>query len=169
MSIRLIGLAPLPVVPRPHQRVLEHRELVGVVAEVVEDAKDQARRDRAASHGDRSGDRRAHLVATHARHEVLARAHGFGQAREFHAVADEVRPHRQHDVDRDVGLACRFEQDLHEGHGLVAGVGDGPAAPEAEQLLELIDDDQQVVGGRGAGLADSARPVPACCAGAWLR
>ena len=53
--------------------MLEERQLILVVAEVVQQPQHQARRDVAAGDRDRPGDRRAQRVARHARHQVLAR------------------------------------------------------------------------------------------------
>jgi hypothetical protein len=107
-----------PLVPRAHQRVLQQRELVLIGAHVVQQPLHEARRDTRARYRHRAGDRRAQLVARHARHQVLAVVERLRQAGEFHAVADEVRPHGHHDVDGHDGLFARFEQKLHEPDGV---------------------------------------------------
>ena len=58
MSMRLAGLMMLrPVVPGPHQRVLQNRQLILVVAELVQQASNESRRDLAAADRHRPGDR----------------------------------------------------------------------------------------------------------------
>ena len=151
----LAGLAMVfPVVPRPHQRVLQDGQLILIVAELVQQPANQPRRDLAAAHGDRTGDRQSDLVAGHPRHQVLAVVDRLRQPRVLHAVADEVGSHRQHDVDRQRGLASRFEQELDERDRFVAGVLDQAASAEAKQLLELIDDHEEVVAGRDSRVTD---------------
>ncbi len=127
--------------------------MILVGADFVQQALDEPRRDPRTSHGYRAGDRRTQLVARHARHEVLPCVERLGQAGILHALADEVRPHRQHDIDGHYGLAAGLEQQLHERHGLVARGRHLPAPLESEELLELIDDDQDVVARRDVGLA----------------
>ena len=144
----------LPVIPRPHQRVLHERQLIVVVAEVVEDAVDQPRRDRGARHADRARNRRAQRVARHAADEIQPAVHRFRQAGEIHAVADEIGAHRQDDVDRRVALARGFEQQAHERDRLVARVGNLVAAAEPEQLFELIDEHEDVLVRRDVRLTD---------------
>ena len=58
-----IRVAALPVVPGAHQGVLQDRQLVHVVADVVEQALHQARRDAPTAHADGPGDHRLQLVA----------------------------------------------------------------------------------------------------------
>ena len=84
-----------------------------------------------------------------------------GQTGELHAVADEVRPHRQHDVDRHARAArAASSSSLTKAIGFVAGVRDLVAAAEPEQLLELIDEHEDVVVGRQCAPAGrrSTRP-----------
>ena len=54
---RALRMMLVPVVPHAHQRVLHNRELVGILADVVEQTIDEARRDRSASDAHRIGDR----------------------------------------------------------------------------------------------------------------
>ena len=49
--------------------MLEHRQLVGIVAHVIEQSLHQARRDRSAGHGDRAADGLRELIARQARHQ----------------------------------------------------------------------------------------------------
>ena len=141
-----------PELPHAHERVLHDRQLVVVVAEIVEDAVHQPRRHRGASHRGGTGHGGAQAVAGHASDEIETGVHGLGQPAEVHAVADEVGPHGDDDVDGQGRLRCRLEQQLHERHGFVAGVLDLPAAAEAEQLLELVDEHQHVLVGGNACL-----------------
>ena len=59
-----------------------------------------AGRDLATADGHRAGDRLAQLVAGQPRHQVLAVVDRLGQVGELRAVAEEVRAHGEHDVDR---------------------------------------------------------------------
>jgi hypothetical protein len=61
----------------------------------------------------------------------------------------EIRPHRQRYVDRKIRLRVSFEEKTNKGHHFFAetiliGIGASSQLPVAEQLLELIDDDQKV-------------------------
>ena len=77
------------------------------------------------------------------------------QARVLHAVADEVGAHRQHDVDRQLAVCVvASSSSLTKATASSRDVLDLAAPPEAEQLLELIDDDEDVVVGGNARLAD---------------
>ncbi len=140
---RLILLVvPQPAVPGPHQGVLQDRQLVGVVAEVVEEALHQAPADRSARHPHRSLDGALALVPAQAGDEVLALVDRFRQIRELGTVAQEIRAHRDHHVDRDLLLPGRFQQELHEVGSLFLALPAGLV--EAEDLLELIDHHEEV-------------------------
>jgi hypothetical protein len=142
--------AGLPVGPAAGQGVLEQRELVGVVAHVVDEAGEQGGGDVGAAHPRRALDGGAAFVAAHARHEVLAAVDGFGQAGKAGAVAEKIGAHGEDDVDRDV-LGAGFEQQVDEGGGGVAVFGLVGEIAVAEELFELVDDEQQAgaVGQRG--------------------
>ena len=151
---RTVRAAPArPFVPGAHQRVLQDRQLVGVVAHVVEQAVDQWRRQRRAHHRRRAGDRLGDLVAGQPRDQVLAAVDRLGQATKPRAVAQEVRAHRDHDIDVQPGLAAGRQQQLDEGAGVVTGVGTVAGFQAAEQLFELIDQYQQLVGRGQPGFA----------------
>ena len=144
--------APLPLVPRPHEGVLEAGQLIRLITEVVEQSLQQARREGAAGDADGAFDGALELLAGHPRDQVFAAVHGLGEVLELRAVADEIRAHGEHDVDRHVLLRGRLEQHAHE---LVRRVALGRAAlVEAEDLLELIDDEQEVRARRELRLAD---------------
>jgi hypothetical protein len=69
------------------------------------------------------------------------------------AVADEVGAHGKHDVDRSGGALGSFEQGRHEKPSFRAAVLLAALAHEAEQLFELIDEEQQAFAfGKVAGL-----------------
>jgi hypothetical protein len=72
---------------------------------------------------------------------------GFGQPEKLRTVSQEVRPHGQNDVDRQLG-ADGLQKQIDKGNRSL----EGPVWPrlsrlqilKAEQLLELIDDDQEI-------------------------
>ena len=140
-----IRIVALPVVPGAHQCVLQDRQLVHVVADVVEQALHQARRDAPAADADGAGDRRLQLVAGQARDQVLAIADRLGQSAKPVAVAEEVRAHGDDDVHRHFGLLRRLEQQLDEGRRFIPGVALFGEIGKAEKLFELIDEDQQIL------------------------
>src|SRR5205814_10063891 len=59
----------------------------------------------------------------------------------------------EHDVDRVLALARGLKQQLDEGRGLVAVLLARGDAREAEQLLELVNDDEQTLVRRHSVLA----------------
>src|SRR5215475_14278546 len=69
------------------------------------------------------------------------------------AIADEIGAHRDQDVDLRFLAAARFEEKLYELRGFLApsrllgriAVGGAVDAAEAEQLLELVDQDEDRV------------------------
>ena len=144
------GAGGLPVKPGAVQRMLQDRQLVGVVAHVIEQPGQQQRADLFLGHTGRSGDGSADLVTGQPGHQVLALVDGLGQAAKLGAITQKIRAHRQHHMDRHLGLRGGFQQQLHKGHGIVGrGVGGcvGRAA-EAEQLLKLVHHHQQLGAGR---------------------
>ncbi len=137
-----VGIALL--FPGAHQRVLQHGQLVGFFADIIEQAFQQLRRDRAAEQVDRAFDGLAQLFARQAGDQVLALIHRFGQAVEVVAIADEIRAHRHDDVNRQVPLPAQGQHDLDESRRLRAVFGLVRFKAEAEQLFELIDQQQQI-------------------------
>ena len=89
-----------PALPGAGQRVLHHRQVVEVVADVVEQALHQPRRDPGAAQLDRLDDGLFALLALEPRHQVAAAAHRLGQVGEIGAGAQRVRAQRQHHADR---------------------------------------------------------------------
>src|SRR5215472_8123681 len=102
------GAVALPVIPCSHQGVLEYGKLVVVAADVVEQAKNQARSDISSTDGNRTRYSGTKFVASHSRYKILSFVHSFRQAGEFHAVPDEVGSHRNHDKDRNFILLYRL-------------------------------------------------------------
>ena len=129
------------LLPGAHQHVLQHGKLVGIVADLVQQALRHGRADRRAAFLRRLLDRGAPLGAAQVRHQELTLAQRLGQALKARAVAEEIEPHGQHDVDARARGAHCGEQQAHE-RGRLVGVAAAHAF-EAEDLLELIDDDQQ--------------------------
>jgi hypothetical protein len=148
-----------PVGPGAVERMLQDRELVRVVADVVEEPRDQNRRDRSFAHPDWPQDGGADFVAGQARDEVLAVIDRLGQAEKLRAVPDEVRAHRKQDVDRHFALRARFEQQLDEGDGVLPrAIGrlgrTSRRSAEAEQFFELVHYYEQLHAFRQARLRD---------------
>lgn len=128
------------LLPQPHQRVLHQRQLVGVGAHVVDDPRNKARLDLAFEHLRWPFDRCGDLLTGEARAQILRVSDRLGQSLELGATAEEVRAHRQHDIDRYAALVCACQEQRDKGLGLLAA----GEALVAEQLLELVDQDQQV-------------------------
>lgn len=101
------GAVAGPVLPGAHHRVLHQGQLILIVAQVVQHAVHQPRRNRATGHGHRAGDGRAQAVSAHPPDQEQPRVHRLGQTGEVHAVPDEVRPHRDDDVDRGTAAGRR--------------------------------------------------------------
>ena len=103
-----------PDVPRAHQGMLQTGELVGLLAEIVQQPLQEPRRDLSAGDLDRPFDDAFVLLARQARNQELAAVDHLGQAFELTALADEVGTHGQHDVDRHVLLRRGFQQQADE-------------------------------------------------------
>src|ERR1700682_5261385 len=142
-----------PMIPCAHEGVLQHRQLVMVVTEVVEQPQNQALGYFASGYADRAHDGGSQVVAGHAWHNVQACVDNLGQPGELHTVADEVGAHGQHNVNRHVVLACGFQKQLEKGYSFVPGVLDVFTSAKAEQLLELVYHHEKIVMGGNARLA----------------
>ena len=157
--------------PLPHavERVLQQRQLVRPphqpvelvaavlivprreIGEVVEQPVDQRRLDIDVADLGRPADRLAAILAGHARRQEHAGVDGVGQAFDQRAGAEILGAHRDRHVDAGVRLARAFKQQRDEGFGLFAAV----IVLVAEQLLELVDQQQQV-----GALAQMPRAAP---------
>ena len=98
-----------PIIPGSHQRVLEDWELIGIVADIVQETSDQRLGDTPSSNPDGPGDGHTSFIARQSRDEVLAVIDGLRQALKLRAVADEIRTHGQDNVDRQLMLTRCFE------------------------------------------------------------
>ena len=148
-----------PVIPGAHQRMLQNRQLVRAVARLVEQAVDKTARNLGLAHPHRLLDHGAALVARHARNEEQAVGHRLGQITEARAVTDKIRAQRQHDVDWQLALSRRFQQQFDEGGRIVRALN---RARKAEQFLKLVNHHQQVFARRQAGEArclNQAKPA----------
>ena len=121
-------------------------------------------RDLRAADRHRALDGRSQLRARHPRHQELAVVQRFRQSGELRAIAEVVRSHRQHDVDGNVLLLRRIEEQIDARGGLLARiVGLSAIRPKRNSLLELVGDDEQAVAGvgeqlpRGGGQPEAAR------------
>src|SRR5262249_20320415 len=99
--------------------------------------------------GDRLLNGLTQLVPSHGGEQVQALVNGVRQAGERRALAEKLRAHGEHDIDRQVSLLRRFEQQLDERLRFVEGAT-GCTLHEAEQLLKLVNENQEL-GRRGQG------------------
>ena len=120
--------------PHPHQRMLQQRQLIRIVAEIIEKAGRELRIHGSAADPCRSLDRFATLLPSQARRQILGAVDRFRQAHEQRAMAQEVRSHGEHYVDRLIALRGARQQQPHEGIGFVRVA----LLAEAEDLLELV-------------------------------
>ena len=80
--------------------MLQTRELIGLLTQIVQEPLQQPRRDLPAGDLDRPFDDPLVLLASEPGNQELAPVDHLGQACELAALADEVGTHREHDVDR---------------------------------------------------------------------
>ena len=79
--------------------MLEERKLVGVIIrKIVEQTIHQAVTDGGAGVFDRPDDCLRQLCTHHARNQIDSPVNGFWQASKVHAIAEEIRPQSQDDV-----------------------------------------------------------------------
>ena len=147
---RALASPPVPVAPGAVQGVLEDRELVGVVAHVVDQLGEQHRIDLGATDQGRVGDRLAALLAAEAGHQVEPLGDRLRQGLELGAIPQEIGAHCEHHENRRLPLGGGGEQQVDQGPSFAHGFGfDGqrsafPQHPVAEQFLKLVDHHQQV-------------------------
>ena len=151
MRIRL-RLHPHAVQDMLHERKLigaprQHGRLIGAVlvfprrkaGKIVQQAVDQSGLEREPAYSGWPLDRLPDFLPCHAWRQVEARVDPLRQPREQRAGTQELRPHRHHDVDRDIRRLRAFQQQRDEClRLLVAGV-----VSVTKQLLELVDQEQQ--------------------------
>src|SRR5262245_7975013 len=80
-----------PMLPGPHERVLKARQLVRIVAYVIEQAIDQARCDLAAANPDGLDNGGTPLLSGHAWNEVQSSRYSLGKITEPRTIADIIR------------------------------------------------------------------------------
>jgi len=131
------------------------RRLILIVADVVEQTSDKARRDFTLRDVDRSRHRFFQLIATEPRDQILAFVDCFGKFPELRTVAEVIRTHRQNDVDGQLALTRRFEKKFDEGGSFVPVFLILGRARKTKDLFKLIDDHQQVFVFRNDSLANS--------------
>ena len=129
---RVFLMARFPVIPGPHQSVLQHWKLVVIVAKIVQEPQREALRNGPSGNRDRAGNGGAQLVARHARNQIKTVVHGFRKPLKLDAVAQEVRAHGKHDIDGNVLLSGSFQKEFEESHRQVPRVPAAIAAPETE-------------------------------------
>ena len=123
--------------------MLQAGQLVGLLTEIVQQAA-ASRRGAICPPATLIGPSMTRLYCSRVepRDQELAAVDHLRQAFELTALADEVRAHRQHDIDRHFLLRDGFQQQADE---LVGGFLLRLARfVEAKDFLELIDDQQEV-------------------------
>ncbi len=142
--------------------MLQHRQLVLAVLDIVEQPEEQARGDGGAADADRAFDRFLDLVPAHPRDEEFPVVDSLGQPQELRAFPQKIRAHGQHDINILVRLLRGVQQQVHEADGFLLARGAGPV--KAEQFLELIDHEQQFGAGGSSGLAHGLKQTVAAAA-----
>src|SRR6185503_17272879 len=112
-----------------------------IVADVVQQAIDQRLTYLAARDANRSGHGEAALVARHAWDQILAVVYCFGQTLKLCTVAEKIRTHGEHDIDRQLTLLCGFEQEFYKS-GCLISAGALVCRAETKQLFKLIDNEK---------------------------
>ncbi len=100
----------LPKIPRIRKRMLQNRELVGRVTDVVQQLIDEPGCDPFFSDSDGPDDGTLQLVTSHARDEIEPIVDPFRKVREDGALAQKIRTHRQHHVQRYVRVRARVQE-----------------------------------------------------------
>ena len=138
---RALLLLPFLLLNRhPQQGVLQDRQLVLLPSDVLDQALDQRLLDVAVLDLGRLDDRLTQLVLGHARQQVMRLVQCLGQTLEARAVTEVLGAHRGDDVDPGRLAVGYREQDFDQACPLgVLVIG-----PVAEDLLELIDQQQKV-------------------------
>src|SRR5580704_14724292 len=144
--------------------MLQHRKLIEHVAAIVEQSFDQFRLDRSGRLFDRFSDCLLELTAGEVWDEILRRAHRLRQPVEIGAIANEIRAHGDEHAHVLDAAAIGVEKDLHELRRFVppSRFLDAAAAvaeagkTEAEQFLELIDDQDERSTAEATGFRERA-------------
>jgi hypothetical protein len=113
--------------------------------------------DRASSDAYRLLDSGPLLVARHSRNKIEPGRDRLRQIAKPRTVADEVGAHRQRDIYRHLRLPRRLKDKLYK-RGVIPGLAGG--ADEPEDFLELVDDDEKILGfwkSRQANYFDEAK------------
>jgi hypothetical protein len=114
--------------------VLQHRQLVLVVLDVVEQPEEQARGDGGAAHADGAFDGLLDLVPGHAGDEEFPVVDRLGQPEELRTFAQKIRAHGQHDVHVLLRLLRGVQQQVHEADGFLLAGGAGPVEAEHPRI-----------------------------------
>src|SRR5271166_2482788 len=140
----------LPLGPGAVQSVLQNRELVGVVAYIVDQPGKKNGADFSATDRDGTGNRSSPLLTGETGNQVLPLIHRFGKTGKARAISQKVGAHRQDYVNR-VFRFGGFQQQIHERNRCLLGsmrLARGCGSLRrfvTEKLLELIDDQQQIL------------------------
>src|SRR5712671_2278052 len=94
--------------------MLKDRKMVGIVANIVEQALQKACVNVCAANRDGTLDCLPALIAGHARNQIQSAVENLRQTSELGAISDEIRAHCDHGIDGQLSLTGRFEEKLHE-------------------------------------------------------
>ena len=98
----------LPHPPRAHQSMLETRQLILLVAKIVQQPLQEPRRELTTGDANRALDCDLELIAVESGDQILATIHHFRETVEARTVANKIRAHRGDDIDRHLGLGASF-------------------------------------------------------------
>ena len=94
--------------------MLQHGQLIGIIAYFVQHALNEKRRNVRATHADRLFNRVALLITRQPRYQVFAIIDSFGEPGNLRTIAEIVGPHRNGHVDLAFLLLARRQQKIHK-------------------------------------------------------
>ena len=141
------GAVKFPAGPGAIQSVLEDGKLIGVVAHIVDQSRQQYRVNLCSAHAHGSCDASPSFITRHSGHQVLAFIDRLRQTVELRTVSEEIGAHCDDYIDWMIVLRARLQEQVNESdRGFTDAVLlfpiRGPQLLISEQLLELIRHDQ---------------------------
>ncbi len=123
--------------------MLKDRELVGIVAQIIQQLLCETGSNGPTTNSDGSFYRRSLLIAGKLGNEVVAVVDLARQLRELGTVSNKVRTHCNSNVDRRIRIVRCFDQQIYKRQRFIYGVG-VMALLETKQFFELVDENQVV-------------------------